>query len=96
MFYVYIIESQKDFGWYIGCTEDVNKRLKSHNSGKNVSTKNRKPFKLIYCEIYLNKLDAYGREKFLKSGSGYRFIKNQIKYYLSGYMNKSPTASTSV
>ncbi len=98
MFYVYIIESQKDSGWYIGCTEDINKRLIAHNSGKNLSTKNRKPFKLIYCEIYLNKLDAFGREKFLKSGSGNRFIKKQIKYYLSESLpvnHKDPTASTS-
>ena len=32
--------------------------------------------------MYLNKFDALGREKFLKSGSGRIFIKRQLKNYL--------------
>jgi len=39
--------------------------------------------KLIYFEAYLNQSDALGREKFLKSGSGHRFIKKQLNNYLA-------------
>ena len=36
----------------------------------------------MYAELYLNKSDALGREKFLKSGSGHRFLKNQLRNHL--------------
>ena len=82
MHYVYILKSLTDQGWYIGYSEDVHQRLGDHNAGKNVSTKSRRPLILIYYEAYLNKLDALGREKFLKSGSGRRFLEKQMRHYL--------------
>ncbi len=83
MHHVYVLKSLSDHGWYIGYTEDVNQRIKDHNAGNNISTKPRRPLVVIYYETYLNKLDALGREKFLKSGSGRMFLKKQMKYYLS-------------
>lgn len=52
-----------------------------HFNGEVESTKLRLPLKLIYYEAYTEKEDAQGREKFLKSGSGKRFIKKQLKHY---------------
>lgn len=66
MYFVYLLESQSDHGWYIGFTNDVDRRFLEHLDHKNVSTKNRGPFKLIYYEAYINKADALGRSKFLK------------------------------
>ncbi len=83
MYYVYILHSLKDNGFYTGYTEDVQRRLKEHNSGQENSTRNRTPFILIYFEAYKNKKDALGREKFLKSGSGKRYLRNQLKNYLT-------------
>lgn len=82
MFTVYILESLRDQGWYIGYTSNLKNRLLYHNKGKCVSTKKRAPFKIIYFEVYLHKLDALGREKFLKSGAGRTFLKKQLKHYL--------------
>lgn len=96
MYYVYVLENQSDKSWYIGFTSDVDTRLKYHNEGKGGKTTAQKLYnidknsqnevkgkwKRIYCEIYLNKKDALGREKFLKSGSGRRFLKKQFKHYL--------------
>lgn len=48
------------------------------------STKFRKPLELIYYEAYLNSNDALGREKFLKSGSGHRYLTKQLKNYIAG------------
>ncbi len=81
MYFVYILRSLKDGGWYIGYSTDVEKRLAEHNSGKNTSTHIRRPFKLIYYEAYLHKMDALGREKFLKSGAGRKFLAKQMKNY---------------
>lgn len=77
MHFVYILQSQKDNGWYIGYSTDVERRLTEHNSGKNISTHHRRPFELIYYEAYLHKLDALGRERFLKSGAGRRFLEKR-------------------
>jgi len=83
MFYVYILESIKYRTWYIGYTKDIENRIIKHNRGDNYSTKAKRPWKLIYYEAYLNKYDALGRERFLKSGAGHRFIKKQIRNYLN-------------
>lgn len=83
-YFVYVLKSLRDSSWYIGFTENLKTRLEEHNTGGNTSTKNKAPYELIYFEGYLNKLDALGREKFLKSGSGRRFIKKQLNNYLFG------------
>jgi len=83
MWYTYTIKSLKDTKWYTGYTNDLRRRILEHNSGKNFSTKNRIPFKLIYYEACLNKEDARAREKYLKSGMGKRYIKNRLKNYLN-------------
>lgn len=83
MYYVYILISDRDKKFYTGCTNNLKKRLNEHNSQKVFSTKNRIPLKLIYCEICLNKCDAFRREKYLKTAWGKRYIKNRLKTFLS-------------
>ena len=58
MYYVYVLLSKKDKDFYVGFTDNVNRRLKDHNSGKVPSTQARRPFKLIYYEAHLSKKDA--------------------------------------
>ncbi len=84
MFHTYVLQSQKDGSKYVGFTErSPSDRLIDHNQSKVKSTKNKQPWNLIYYEGYIDKKDALSREKFLKGGSGNRYIKNQLKYYLS-------------
>ncbi|MBU1164929.1 GIY-YIG nuclease family protein [Patescibacteria group bacterium] len=88
MFYlVYTLLSQKDNKFYIGSTTNLKNRVKDHNAGKNISTKNRRPLDLIYFEGYIDKRYALGREKFLKSGSGHRYLNKQLKHYLKDRLN---------
>jgi len=82
MYCVYILMSRSDQKYYIGFTDEVEGRLKRHNQGAVPSTRNRRPLDLIYYEAYVDKRDALGREVFLKSGSGHRFLKKQLRYYL--------------
>jgi len=83
MWYTYLIQSKKDTRWYTGVTNDLRKRLSKHNSGKVLSTKNRKPFDLIYYEACHDESDAIAREKYLKSGMGKKYLKNRLKRFLS-------------
>ncbi len=39
-FGVYILESQKSGGYYIGSTDNIKRRVNEHNVGKVVSTRN--------------------------------------------------------
>ena len=48
----------------------------------------RGPWKLIYYEAYLEQADALGREKYLKSGAGRRFLQSQLKNYLRKHPSK--------
>ena len=81
--FVYVLLSDKDKKWYVGRTNRTpEERLKEHNSGGSDSTRPRRPFRLIYSEMYLDVRDAVGRELFLKGGSGHRYLKKQLKNYL--------------
>lgn len=79
MYFIYILFSQKDKKLYIGFTHDIKHRITRHNAGFVKATKNRRPLKLIYCELYLNIGDAKRREKFLKGGKGRNELKIQLQ-----------------
>jgi putative endonuclease len=83
MQYVYILRSQSTNNFYTGSTSDLRKRFMQHQTNKVTSTKNRGPFELVYYEACINKLDAFAREKYLKSGMGKRYIKNRLKRFLA-------------
>jgi len=78
IYFTYILQSKKDNNIYIGITDNTERRLAQHNAGKNLSTKYRAPFILIYKENHSNRSEARKREKFLKSGCGREWIKENI------------------
>jgi putative endonuclease len=84
MYYVYVLESSKDKKKYTGYTKNLKLRFELHEKGEVVSTKNRRPLKLIYYEACLNQQDATHREKYLKTYHGKMFIKRRLKSYLTG------------
>lgn len=65
-FYVYILRSKKDDKLYIGYTNNLERRMKEHNSGENPATRHRRPLELIYYEAYKSHNDAKHRETMLK------------------------------
>ena len=83
-YYVYVLQSKKDKQYYTGFTVDLRKRFKEHNEGKYTAwTKGRGPFDLIYYEACKNKTDAAERERYLKTGTGKRYLKNRLKRFLA-------------
>lgn len=81
-FYVYILQSIKNGGFYTGFTENLRKRLEEHNHGVVRSTKPYLPWKLIYYEACLNEEDDRRRENYFKTIQGQRLLKRRIKEYL--------------
>lgn len=82
MFYVYLFHPAKDNGFYIGFSTDLKRQLSEHRRGASFATKSRGPWRLIYYEAYTEREDAEGRERFLKSGGGRRFLRSQLRHYL--------------
>ena len=77
-YYVYDLQSDLDLGLYIGFSADLRRRFTEHESGASKSTRHRRPWKLIYYEAYLHREDAEGRELYLKSGGGRKFLDSQL------------------
>lgn len=86
--FVYILHSMKDHGLYVGCTNNTEERLKDHNAGKVLSTRNRRPLVCIHVEEYTDKAEAFNRERFLKSLWGGRFKRKILNNYLKGLDSK--------
>ena len=84
MYYTYVLRSKKDGKLYTGYSKNLKLRFKQHQDGNVKSTKNRRPFILIYYEACLNKDDAIRREKYLKTHYGKMFIKKRLKSYFTG------------
>lgn len=79
MWVVYILKSEAKEKYYIGCSNDLYRRIHEHNSGHTSSIKAYIPYKLIHKEEYNNRSLAYKREKEIKSYKGGRAFKKLIK-----------------
>jgi putative endonuclease len=78
MYYVYVLRSLKDKKLYIGYTNDLKRRFREHNAGRNEVTKERRPFILLYYEACNQKEDALKREFQLKTGFGREYLKRRL------------------
>jgi len=79
MFFVYILHSLTRFDrYYVGYTTNVEKRLEEHNTGKSMYTKPWMPWEVVSCISFKSKDKAQQFEKYLKSGSGYAFLRKRL------------------
>jgi putative endonuclease len=63
MWYVYVLQSQKNKNWfYKGSTNGLKRRFYQHQNGEVKSTKPYKPFKLVYYEAYLTRKKQLEKE----------------------------------
>ncbi len=77
-YYTYILKSEKDDRNYIGFTANLKRRLEWHNTGKNISTAHRGPFKIIYFQEFHDKKSAMDHEAWIKKQKGGVKIKELI------------------
>ena len=57
--------------------ENLNNRIKLHNSGKGAKFTRGRQWKLIYKEVFRSKNKAISREYYIKTN---RSLRNKIKY----------------
>ena len=76
-YYVYMLKTlNKTNITYVGYTNNLNKRIKLHNSGKGAKFTRGRKWKLIYKEKYNTKSQAISREYYIKSN---KTLRNYIK-----------------
>jgi len=78
--YVYILKSRVTADrYYVGLTDDLDRRLSEHNEGKTYSTRDDCPWKFESYFWFENPDVAERFEKYLKSGSGRAFAKSHFR-----------------
>tara|TARA_B100001173_G_C15821547_1_gene476439 strand:- start:60 stop:308 length:249 start_codon:yes stop_codon:yes gene_type:complete len=76
-YYVYMLRTlNKTNITYVGYTNNLNKRIKLHNSGKGAKFTRGRKWKLIYKEKYNTKSQAISREYYIKNN---KTLRNYIK-----------------
>lgn len=89
MYHVYVL--QNNFGQiYIGYTQNLENRLKEHNSSTVKTTKSGKPWRIIYTENYKEKKFAEKRECYLKSHAGRIKIRSVMRGLPDTVFRKHP------
>ena len=81
-YFIYLIGNYKKskLTTYVGYTNNLNNRLKLHNSGKGAKFTKGRTWKLIYYEKYRSRKEAINRECYIKKDRKFRnSIKNKYK-----------------
>lgn len=89
MYYVYVLESELNNSFYKGCTDNLERRLIEHNSGKEKSTKRYMPWKLIWYTAKNSRSEALVLEKKLKNITS----KERMLLFIKKYSSSSPDAA---
>ena len=77
MYYVYMLKSKGNKPvTYVGYTNNLEKRVNLHNSGKGAKFTRGRKWTLIYKEKYKSKKEAISREYYIKNN---RSTRNKIK-----------------
>lgn len=69
VFWVYILECA-DGSYYTGHTDNLERRINEHTTGAISSyTSQRRPVKLVYCEMFQSRAEALSMERRIKGWS---------------------------
>ena len=78
MFIVYILYSQKLDRFYVGYTNQLERRISEHNRKKGKYTDIGIPWIIVYTEEFDSKKNAKNREKYIKKQKSKQFILDLI------------------
>ena len=74
MYLLYILYSKSLERYYVGFTNDIERRIKEHNRVKGKYTDVGIPWVIVYSEHFSTKKEAMDREKYIKSKKSKRYI----------------------
>ena len=79
MYYVYILYSARLDRYYVGSTNDIERRMLDHNRGKTSYARQGMPWELKYTEQYHTRSEAMRRESQIKQQKSRVYIESLIK-----------------
>ena len=79
-YFVYILQSRKNDSFYKGSTNNLIRRFKEHNEGREEATSRYLPWDLVWYTLKPNRSDAVILEMKLKNLSVQRTIEFILKY----------------
>ena len=77
-YFTYILINKNGTRTYTGSTTNLKLRVEQHNQGKVFTSKAYRPYNLLHKEEFLTLAEAMDREKFYKSTSGRRKMKEIV------------------
>ena len=77
-FYVYILQSLKDFSFYVGQCDDLDYRMSKHFDGMSKYTSSKRPLRLVYFEVFKTRTEALKREKEIKKMKSKKYIESLL------------------
>jgi putative endonuclease len=80
---VYILQSMKDFSFYIGQCDDLDKRMSKHFDGMSKYTAAKRPLRLVYFEVYKSRSAAIKREREIKRMKSKIYIEQLIRNWMT-------------
>lgn len=78
MYYLYILKSEKINRFYIGITNNLQRRLRQHDSGLSKYTKTILPIKLAFFQTFEDINEVRKAEKWLKKSKSKSLIQKII------------------
>jgi len=78
MYCTYILFSKKLDRYYVGSTNNLERRLDEHNSGQTKSTKSGKPWELVFNKNFNTKSESIKFEIRIKKMKSKKFIERLI------------------
>jgi len=77
-YYVYILKSANSDHYYTGFTENLDSRLKHHNSGGDPHTSKYRPWQIKTALAFTDRAKALDFERYLKTQSGRAFARKRL------------------
>ncbi len=78
MYFVYVLQSERNGRYYIGSSEDVARRLLEHNAGMTQATRFLRPWRVIYTEPAETLAEARRREAQIKRWKSRKYMREQL------------------
>ena len=82
MYFTYILQSESTERYYIGSTDNLDRRMAQHNDpgykGSKTTKRFKGPWKLVYTESSQTRAEAMSREREIKSWKSRKAIQDLI------------------
>ena len=82
MYFTYILQSESTGRYYVGSTDNLDRRVAQHNDpdykGSKTTKRFKGPWKLVYTESSQTRAEAMSREREIKSWKSRKAIQGMI------------------